>query len=514
MLTANLKSHIDKLWDKFWGGGIANPLTAIEQITYLLFMKRIDEMDLIMSKENSNYKSIFEGTYNPHDSKSKKVTRDKNELRWSNFETLKPDVLLQHVQFNVFPFIKNLNGQNSPFAMSMQNAVFVMPKASLLQDAILIIDDLYREIESGLAGKQTFQDTQGDVYEYLLSEIASAGKMGQFRTPRHIIKLICELLEPQLGYKIADPACGTGGFLLGAYQYILTQFSSQPDNDEDGFTRGSNADNLKNEDRVLLETETFYGFDIDPSMVRIGLMNLMMHGITIPRLENKDTLSKGFNEESKYEMILANPPFTGSIDKNDLNEKFELGTNKTELLFIEQIFNMLKPGGKAGIIVPQGVLFSSGIAFKNARQLLIEKGCLEAVITMPSGVFKPYAGVATAILIFTKGGSTENVWFYEMKADGYSLDDKRLKINESDLQDIISNYKTRNFKSTQNRSGKSFFVPVREIKDKNFELSINRYKDNFFEAVKFEEPRVLFKKLSDLETEISKGLKELRKFIN
>lgn len=500
MLTANLKVHINKLWDKFWGGGIANPLTAIEQITYLLFMKRIDEM---------NDQSIFEGKYQPHDKKGKNALRDKKELRWSFFKTMNADAMLEHVQYNVFPFIKTLNGVNSPFVKSMQNAVFIMPKPSLIKDAVGIIDELYIEIEKGLSGNQTFQDTQGDVYEYLLSEIATAGKMGQFRTPRHIIKLICELLDPKIEFAIADPACGTGGFLLGAYQYILTKYSSELTVDEDGFERGTSCDKLT--DPALqskLGSGTFYGYDIDPSMVRIGLMNLMMHGIAFPHLENKDTLSKGYNEEATYDVILANPPFTGSIDKGDINENLQLGTTKTELLFLERIYKMLKPNGSAGVIVPQGVLFSSGIAFKKIRRILVEECNLKAIITMPSGVFKPYAGVATAILIFMKGEPTDNVWFYEMAADGYSLDDKRTKVAETDLQDIVAKYKARQ-NDENNRTLKHFFVSKSEVVDKDYDLSLNRYKSDVFSPVEFENPQVLLKKLSDLETAINKGILEL-----
>jgi type I restriction enzyme M protein len=518
MLTNNIKAHIDRLWSKFWGGGIVNPLTAIEQITYLLFMKRIDELDSTMlinsKKRKKSYVSIFEGSYQPHGSRSKSKSRPKSDLRWRNFKLLKSEEMLTHIEFNVFPFIKNLNGENSPFVKSMQNAVFIMPKASLLKDAVDIIEELYKEIETGLKGKQGFQDTQGDVYEYLLSEIATAGKMGQFRTPRHIIKLICDMIEPKLGDKIADPACGTGGFLLGAYQYILTKFSSKAQLDEDGFFRGTGGDQLTEEDDIVtLEKETFYGYDIDPSMVRIGLMNLMMHGITVPHLENKDTLSKSFNEDNIYDVILANPPFTGSIDKGDLNPNLSLGTTKTELLFIERIFKMLKDGGTAGIIIPQGVLFGAGIAFKKTRRLIIEKCQLKAVVTMPSGVFKPYAGVATAILIFTKAAITDNVWFYEMQSDGYTLDDKRSKTNNSDLLEIVNKYKTKDKSKKNDRSSKSFHVTVNEIIEKDFDLSINRYKIEIYTPLSFEDPIKILKNLSALEKQIKTGVKQLENLL-
>lgn len=520
MLTPNLKSHIDRLWDKFWSGGIANPLTAIEQISYLLFMKRIDEMDTKKLKDaewtGEKYVSIFKDKYQPAGTKGEKDKRSNEEMRWSFFKNMKAEQMLQHVQLNVFPFLQTLNGENSPFVKSMQNAVFMIPKPSLMVEAVKIIDEIYIDLEKGLEGEQTFQDTQGDLYEYLLSEIATAGKMGQFRTPRHIIKMICDLLEPKLGNKIADPACGTGGFLLGAYQYILTQYTSKGHvhTDEDGFERGTIGDKLVDAKlRKQLETNTFYGYDIDPSMVRIGLMNLMMHGISVPHLVNKDTLSKGYDEEEIYNIILANPPFTGSIDKGEINPHLKLGTTKTELLFIEQIHRMLKPGGTAGIIIPQGVLFGGGGAFKKARQIMIDQCELKAVITMPSGVFKPYAGVATAILIFTKAGETENVWFYEMEADGYSLDDKRAKIKDNDLQDIVTKYKARNPKKENDRTAKHFFVPKKEIVEKDYDLSLNRYKTDVFEPIEYENPKILFKKLNDLEKEIAKGIKELETFV-
>ncbi|MCD4788921.1 MAG: SAM-dependent methyltransferase, partial [Bacteroidales bacterium] len=345
-----------------------------------------------------------------------------------------------HVQMKVFPFIKQLNGQNTAFGKHMNDAVFIMPKPSLLVEAINLIDNIYLEIEKDTKKGQTFQDTQGDMYEFLLGEIATAGKNGQFRTPRHIIQMMAELTDPKLGERICDPACGTGGFLLGAYQHILTQYTSEERcfTDENGFRKGSYGDKLTS-DKLWkqLKENTFYGYDFDNTMVRIGLMNLMLHGITQPKIDQLDTLSKKYNEDNIYDVILANPPFKGSIDKGDINEGFKLGTTKTELLFINRIFNSLKMGGRAAVIVPDGVVFGSNKAHRQARQILIEECELQAVISMPSGVFKPYAGVSTAILVFVKGGQTEKVWFYEMLADGYSLDDKRDKIEQSDLQDIL-----------------------------------------------------------------------------
>jgi len=514
-----LKSLIDKLWDRFWSGGIANPLTAIEQITYLLFMKRLDDLDMKRKQDSEftgeAYKSIFEGEFKLPNSKDKVK---KETLRWSHIKRIAPaEDMLSHVQMYVFPFLKELNGEASAFTHHMKNAVFMIPKPSLLLESIGIIEEIFRIIEKDTSeGGQTFQDIQGDVYEMLLSEIASAGKMGQFRTPRHIIKLISELVSPQFGHRVADPACGTGGFLLGAYQYILTTLDNNAKKikpDEDGFIRSS-VSGLLTEERKRYLDESLFGFDIDTTMVRLGLMNLMMHGIDNPAIDYKDTLSKSYNEEGIYDIIMANPPFTGSIDKGDINQNFELATTKTELLFVERIFKMLKPGGTAGMIVPQGVLFGSGKAFVNARKMIIDGAELKAVITMPSGVFKPYAGVSTAILIFTRGGVTENTWFYEMQSDGYSLDDKRTKLEgNGDLADIVEKYKKRDPKKDTDRTAKCFFVPKKEIVDNGYDLSLSKYKDEVYEEVKYDEPGVIMGRLEDIEKEIQSELKELKKII-
>jgi len=512
--NSTLKSKIDQLWNKFWSGGISNPLTAIEQITYLLFMKRLDDLDLkrIADAEFTGeaYVSKFEGEFTLPGTEEKV---DKQTLRWSQFKRMPADDMLAHVQLKVFPFLKMLNGDESPFTHYMKNAVFIISKPALLVEAVSIIEEIFEEIEKDAnEGGQTFQDIQGDVYELLLSEIASSGKNGQFRTPRHIIKLIAELIEPQLGQRISDPACGTGGFLLGAYQYMVTQLNKnkkdlQPD--EDGFIRSSVSGLLTKEVSDILN-ESLYGYDIDVTMVRLALMNLMMHGIETPNVVYKDTLSKGFKENNNYNIIMANPPFTGSIDKGDINESLQLSTTKTELLFIENIYNLLKMGGTAGVIVPQGVLFGSGKAFVEARKILVEKCELKAVITMPSGVFKPYAGVSTAILIFTKGGETENVWFYDMQSDGYSLDDKRTKLEGyGDLQDIVTQYKNRDHRKDSDRKEKFFFVPKKEIVEEKYDLSMSKYKEDVYEEVVYEKPEVIIAKLKDTESEIEKELTEL-----
>jgi type I restriction enzyme M protein len=513
-----IKSLIDKLWDRFWSGGIANPLSAIEQITYLLFMKRIDDLDMKRKRDSEflgkSYKSFFKGEFVLPGSKEK---IKKGTLRWSQFKHMQAEEMLLHMQTKVFPFLKQMNGEATSFARHMNNAVFIIPKASLLVEAINIIEDIFLEIERDTReGGQTFQDIQGDVYEMLLGEIASAGKNGQFRTPRHIIKLICELVAPQLGHRIADPACGTGGFLLGAYQYMVTQTDKGKNKfklDEDGFIRSSVSALLTKKVKDILDASIF-GFDFDTTMVRLGLMNLMMHGIDNPHIDYKDTLSKSFNEQNRYDIIMANPPFKGNIDKSDINESLKLSTTKTELLFTETMFNMLKMGGTAGIIVPQGVIFGSGKAFVEARKKLVEEAELKAVITMPGEVFKPYAGVSTAILIFTRGGHTEHTWFYEMESDGYSLDDKRTKLEGfGDLQDIVAKYKSRDPKKDSDRKVKVFFVPKGEIVENDYDLSLNRFKEDVYDEVNYEKPEKILVKLDEIENEISNAINILKEFI-
>jgi type I restriction enzyme M protein len=517
---------INDLWNRFWSGGISNPLTAIEQITYLLFMKKLDDND---SENLSNaeftgetFVSRFHGTFylTKEDEDKQQNGINKQTLRWSEFKRMPSPEMLMHMQQKVFPFLKQLDIVESPFARHMTNAVFIIPKPSLLTEAIKIIDNIYEEIEKDANDKgQDFQDIQGDVYEMLLSEIASAGKNGQFRTPRHIIKLLVELVNPELGMRIADPACGTGGFLLGAYQYMITQLDKEKDNklpDEDGFIRSSRSALLTEEVKNMLGKDLF-GYDIDQTMVRLGLMNLMMHGIDKPQIDYKDTLSKSYEENAQYKVVLANPPFTGNIDKGDINEELALKTTKTELLFIERIYNMLEMGGTAGMVVPQGVLFGSGKAFQDARKLMIENSELKAVISVPSGVFKPYAGVSTALVIFTKGGETENVWFYDMRSDGYSLDDKRDKQEGyGDLQDIVSQFKNRNPETKSDRNAKFFFVPKDEIVAEEYDLSYSRYREEIFEEIEYEKPEVILNKLigeEGIENKIITGLKELRELL-
>jgi type I restriction enzyme M protein len=548
-----LKSLINSLWNTLWSGGISNPLSAIEQITYLLFMKRLDDMeakregDALFTKED--YTSRFSGTYIPYVDEAEyfftrndhpkfgeeleeaerivaelKKPRPKSELRWSKFKRITPtDKMLEHVRYNVFPFIKNLNGDASPFTKHMSNAVFIIEKPTLLFEAISKIDDIFIEIEKDASdGGHTFQDIQGDVYEMLLSEIASAGKNGQFRTPRHIIKLMAELTEPQLGHKIADPACGTAGFLLGAYQYILTDLvrnkdKSKLEKDEDGFEIGSYSAVIDEKIKGILD-QSFYGFDIDVTMVRLGLMNLMMHGIDNPKIDYKDTLSKSYNEGGQYDIILANPPFTGKIDRGDINSSLRIESNSSELLFLDRISSMLRIGGKAAVIIPEGVLFGSSNAQKQTREIILKDNQLEAVISLPSGAFKPYTGVKTAILVFTKveekskTWNTEKVWFYELQSDGYSLDDNRRRLKDFPLPETKDAFDNRAKSKTNDRKS-HFFVQIAEIQENDLDLSFNRYKEYEYIEQTYEPPKEILAKLMKLENEILKEMIELNGLI-
>ncbi len=523
MLTKSLENKVAALWDKFWSGGISNPLNAIEQITYLLFMKQLDETD---KRKVSNadflqekYTSIFSGEYFPPgvDEKDPKNAVQKETLRWSYFTRMPSEEMLLHVQSKVFPFIKQLDDENSFFTKHMANAAFLIPSGRMLTESTKTIDEIFSELEK----EDRFIDAQGDFYEYLLDELRSSGKNGQFRTPTHVIELIVELVAPQLGNRIADPASGTAGFLLGAYKYLITQFTSDSYKKEDnnGFIRGTLADKLVDGTaKKMLNEETFFGFDIDPTMIRIGLMNLMMHGITQPKIDYKDTLSKNYNEDNAYDIVIANPPFTGSIDKGDLNESFTIATTKSEILFVERIYKMLRMGGTAGVVVPQGVLFGSGNAFKDIRKILIDKCELKAVISMPSGVFKPYAGVATAILIFTKGGETNDVWFYEMKSDGRSLDDNRKPLYKpdntrdyGDLHFIIQEFKKKN--KNRDRKEQQFTIPKNEIIENDYDLSLSKYREEVYAEEYYEKPGIIFENLEIIEANISQTLRELKAII-
>jgi type I restriction enzyme M protein len=493
MLDSELKSKITKLWNAFWAGGISNPLSAIEQISYLIFMKRLDDLDThhinAAQARGQPYKSVFEG----HE-----------DCRWSTWKHMSAEAMYNHVTEKVFPFIKNLhNGEDVVYSTAMKDAMFIIPKPSLLQEAVALLDEIN-------IGERP--DIQGDIYEHLLGELKTAGKNGQFRTPRHIIRMMVELVDPDIGQKICDPACGTGGFLIAAYQHILRKYTS-PDMmkmDEDGTPHNLIGDKIvKKEHWELLWNETFYGLDFEITMIRIALMNMILHGITNPNIKQIDTLSKRFDQSPRYDVVFANPPFAGYIDRSDINDNFKLDTPKTELLFLELFYNLLTIGGKAAVIVPNGVLFGSSNAHTKARKLLIENCDLQAVISMPSGVFRPYAGVGTAILVFVKGGKTEKVWFYDMKSDGYSLDEKRDFIDgKGNIPDIIEKFKKGLLESTN-----SILVPVETIGKNNYNLSISRYKQVEYVEIDYEEPEVLIENVLQLEDEIVKDLREFKEMI-
>jgi type I restriction enzyme M protein len=497
MLDAELKSKINLLWNKFWSGGISNPLQAIEQMSYLIFMKRLEDEE-VANEQNAKlsgekYTSIFKNNEN---------------CKWSEWSEYPAEKMFEHVRDKVFIFLRKLNGgENSLYSKYMKDATFSIPKPSLLTEAVTIINDMHI--------KEQNRDTQGDIYEYLLSQLTTAGKNGQFRTPRHIIKMMVELLDPKYGDRICDPACGTAGFLVSAYDHILKNNTSKSliKTDDDGHQFNFKGDKLNETKWDILRSETFYGYDFDQTMVRISLMNLMMHGISSPNVDQVDTLSKRYTESKIYDIILANPPFKGSIAESELGDNFRTKTKKTELLFLELIFNLLTHGGRSAVIVPTGVLFGNSKAHKNIRKLLLEKCRLDGIISMPSGVFKPYAGVSTAVLIFTKGEPTEKVWFYDMESDGFSLDDKRNKIESNDIPEIIKQFKERNENKSKDRKKKFFFVPIEEIKENDYDLSISKYKKIVYEEIEYEPPKKILSKIIKLEKSIEKELEKLKKEI-
>jgi len=493
MLEAELKGKVNQLWDKFWSGGISNPLQAIEQMSYLVFMKRIEDADVKREQEaklkGEKFTSLYDGREN---------------CRWSVWTEYPANKILDHVRDRVFPFLRNLGEEDSLYRIYMKDSVFMIPKPSLLIEAVKIINSMHI--------KEQNQDTKGDIYEYLLSELKTAGKNGQFRTPRHIIKMITTMTDPKIGDRVCDPACGTAGFLLASYNHILKANTSADliKVDDDGREYNLKANKLSEDQWRLLREQSLYGSDFDSTMTRISLMNMMMHGITIPSVKQVDTLSKRYNELNLYDVVLANPPFKGSIDESELNDNFTITTKKTEILFLELMYNLLNNGGRCGVIVPTGILFGSSKAHKKIRRLILEKCRLDAVVSMPSGVFKPYAGVSTGVLVFTKGEPTKKVWFYDMEADGFSLDDKRTFTDgKGDIPDILDKFSKRDKDKNGDRKAKCFFVPVEEIIENEYDLSITTYKEIEYEEVKYDKPEVIKKKILDLEKKIIKTLEEL-----
>ena len=493
MLTSStIKQKVDSLWDKFWSGGISNPLTAIEQMSYLIFLKRVEDMDnaniASAKRRNTKYVSMF---------------KNNEDCKWSYWTKLPGDQMLKLVRDKVFEFLRSMGSETSTFTQHMQDAYFIIPRASLLQEAVKIIEDLHITEQN--------IDVQGDLYEYLLSQLSTAGKNGQFRTPRHIIRMMVKLVNPKIGERICDPACGTAGFLFNAYMHILENNTSSDvlEYDEEGMPHHLVGDKIADKKLFsFLKSHALTGYDFDSTMTRIGAMNLMLHGIDNPNIRYSDTLSKGFNEKEIYDVILANPPFKGAIDASDVNSRFKISTKKTELLFVELIYDLLVMGGRAAVIVPDGVLFGTSKAHIDLRKILIDKCNLEGIISMPSGVFKPYAGVSTAVIVFQKGGITDKVWFYDMQTDGFSLDDKRNKIEANDIPDIVKNWDKKKV------TDKSFVVDVKEIKNNKYDLSISRYKKFEYEEIKYEKPEFIMEKILDLEKDITKNIVDIKKYFS
>ena len=507
MLTGALKSKVDSLWDSFWSGGISNPLEVLEQITYLLFLKRLDDLQTLAENKASQLGHPIESPVFPSGSDDK--GRPYGDMRWSHLKNMAPAEMFTVMSEHVFPFLRALGAEGSTYAAHMQDATFTIPTAGLLAKAVDGINDI----------PMNDLDTKGDIYEFMLAKIASAGQNGQFRTPRHIIDLMVAMREPTPSDTLLDPACGTCGFLVGAAQYIK-----------------------KNHPEVLLDDalrqhfnhDMFYGYDFDNTMLRIGSMNMLLHGVENPEVRYKDSLSQIHADEGElYSLILANPPFAGSLDYESTAKDLlqVVKTKKTELLFLALFLRVLKPGGRAAVIVPDGVLFGSSKAHRELRRILVEDQQLQGIVSLPSGVFRPYAGVSTAILLFTKtnSGGTEDVWFYDLEADGRSLDDKRNELlppekmgvtpaaplaaedhAKNNLPDVLARWHEHNSSELgRSRTDQSFCVPKADITANDYDLSINRYKEVVYDEVEYRAPSELIADLMKLEQEIQKGLAAL-----
>lgn len=494
MLTGELKNRINSLWEIFWTGGITNPLDVVEQMTYLMFIRDLDDTDNLRAKESAMlglpHKSIFADEVKIGDR-----TIPGNQLKWSVFHDFPAGKMYATVQEWVFPFIKTLHGdKSSAYAKYMDDAIFKIPTPLMLDKIVTALDGIYEQM-----AQMQDSDTRGDIYEYLLSKIATAGVNGQFRTPRHIIRMMVELMQPRPDDVICDPACGTSGFLVSAGEYLKENYK------EEIFFNKQKKDHYMN--------HMFHGYDMDRTMLRIGAMNMMTHGIDNPFIEYRDSLSDQNPDREKYSLILANPPFKGSLDADIVSADLLkiCKTKKTELLFLALFLRMLKVGGRGAVIVPDGVLFGSSTAHKAIRKELVDGNRLEAVISMPSGVFKPYAGVSTGILVFTKTGhgGTDKVWFYDMRADGFSLDDKRTPVAENDIPDIIARFHDLPSEESRQRTEQSFFVPKAEIVENGYDLSINKYKKTEYKPVEYPSTQEIMADLHELEMQITQGLAEL-----
>lgn len=498
MVTGELKNKVDGLWEIFWTGGLTNPLDVIEQMTYLMFIRDLDDSDNVHMKESIMlslpYKSIFEENVTIGD---RKVPG--NQLKWSVFHDFPAQKMYANMQENVFPFIKNLHGdKESAYAKYMGDAIFKVPTPVMLDKIVTAMDEIYEKME-----QLRSEDVRGDIYEYLLSKLATAGVNGQFRTPRHIIKMMVEMMDPKADDLICDPACGTSGFLVESSEYLRKRKKAEV------------LFNAKNKEHYM--NHMFHGYDMDRTMLRIGAMNMMTHGVSNPNIEYRDSLSDQNEDKEKYSLILANPPFKGSLDYDIVSADLlkVCKTKKTELLFLTLFVRMLKTGGRCACIVPDGVLFGSSKAHKDIRKAIVEEQRLEAVISMPSGVFKPYAGVSTAILVFTKTGhgGTDKVWFYDMKADGRSLDDKRSEVKENDIPDIIARFKNLEAENDRKRTDQSFFVEKQEIVDNAYDLSINKYKEIEYIPVEYPSTSEIMANLRALEKEVQESMAELEKML-
>lgn len=485
MITGELRSKIDRVWDLFWSGGISNPLEVIEQLTYLLFIRRLDELQ---TQAERKARITGRGIEDP------RFLPGQEHLRWQNFKQEPPQEMYRTVAEEVFPFLQTLgqmpNGEESTYSVHMRDARFTVPSPSLLARVVDLLDEIPMDS----------RDTNGDLYEYLLSKLATSGTNGQFRTPRHIIETMVRLMEPTPEDTIIDPACGTAGFLVAASEYL----------------REEHPEAFRDERlRHHFHHGMFHGYDFDSTMLRIGSMNMLLHGVESPDIRYRDSLSQGAAEdEHTFSLILANPPFAGSLDYESTSAELQrvVKTKKTELLFLALFLRLLKPGGRAAVIVPDGVLFGSTKAHRTLRRALVEEQKLEAVVKLPSGVFKPYAGVSTAILLFTKtdSGGTDDVWFYDVRADGFSLDDKRSPVEQNDLPDLVKRWGERATTERERaRTEQSFLVPKQEIVEQDYDLSLNRYKEIEVQEEEHRDPLEIIAEIRALEQEIAAGLDEL-----
>lgn len=479
MIVGEMKSSIDNLWLRFHTGGVTNPIDVIKQITFLLFIKRLDDLEIAKEKKAHTLgKPIENPIFAP----------DKQVLRWSNFKNLEAQAMFDIVRTDVFDFIKTLGGKDSAFAKYMRNAYLSVPSPVVLEQVVSMISAIPMED----------MDTKGDVYEYMLSKLSTSGDNGQFRTPRHITKMMAQLMKPTPDDVVCDPACGSAGFLVSVSEYMREHYPQS-------FYDKEFVEHYKN--------KMFHGCEFDETMIAISAMNLMLHGVDNPDLYDKSALEEDYDIADKYSLILANPPFKGSLEASSIAKSLVgiVKTKKTELLFLTLMLRIMKTGGRCAVIVPDGVLFGADKAAVGIRQTIIDKQKLEAVISMPSGVFKPYAGVSTAILIFTKteSGGTDDVWYYDMRADGFALNDKRTPIEDNDIPDILNRWDNLEGEKTRTRLQQSFFVPVQEIRDNNYDLSINKYKEVVYAQKTYDTPEVILQRLSEMDRQIDRTTQEL-----